>query len=126
MNNITVSCGEIESAVGFVYVILSVILKKANNPDCDQSWYSEDGRLLADPSDPQTLMYPVISVSSDRLTTSYCVDELLHEIRCHALGFRLKTVFRVRNETDPNSGSTQTPNSHHLWWLLAFVSLFLS
>ncbi|XDV11296.1 hypothetical protein PO909_000267 [Leuciscus waleckii] len=85
MSNISVCCGEIESAVGFVYVILHVILNHTLNEDCEQSWYSEDRRLIADPSDPETLSDPVISVSSDRLVTSRCVN-VLHEILCDASG----------------------------------------
>ncbi|CAM4269815.1 unnamed protein product [Leuciscus chuanchicus] len=106
MSNISVCCGEIESAVGFVYVILHVILNHTLNEDCEQSWYSEDRRLIADPSDPETLSDPVISVSSDRLVTSRCVN-VLHEILCDASGSHhsLKTMFRVRNET------AATPNS---------------
>ncbi|KAK2917149.1 hypothetical protein Q8A67_001523 [Cirrhinus molitorella] len=41
----------------------------------------QDNRLLADPA-TQKLMDPVISVSSDRLLTSRCVDELRHQIHC--------------------------------------------
>ncbi|XDV11338.1 hypothetical protein PO909_000304, partial [Leuciscus waleckii] len=78
MSNISVCCGEIESAVGFVCVILPVKLNHTLNEDCEQSWYSEDGRLIADPSDPHRLIDPVISVSSDRLVTSRCVN-VLHE-----------------------------------------------
>ncbi|XDV11318.1 hypothetical protein PO909_000286 [Leuciscus waleckii] len=66
MSNISVCCGEIESAVGFVCVILHVILNHTLNEDCEQSWLSEDRRLIADPSDPHRLSDPVISVSSDR------------------------------------------------------------
>ncbi len=36
---------------------------------------------MAEPSDPQKLIDPVVSVSSDRLVTSRCVN-LIHEIIC--------------------------------------------
>ncbi|XP_042577215.1 uncharacterized protein LOC109070911 [Cyprinus carpio] len=124
MYNITVSCAEIQTPVGFVYVILSVIMNHINNPDCDQSWYLQDGRLIADPSDPQTLIDPVISVSSDRLVTSRCVN-LTHEIICHSVGFRYETIFRVFNGTDSFSGSTQTPESHQWWWISALIFIVL-
>ncbi|XP_067236833.1 uncharacterized protein [Chanodichthys erythropterus] len=169
MHNISVSCGEIESAVGFVFVILPVILNQTlNDPDCEQSWYTEhwnmntinktcgeiqteegfeyrllsnilnqtsddceqswyskDGRLLADPSDPHKLMYPVTSVKSDRLVTSYCVDELHHEIQCHFKRITHETVFRVFNDTDSSSGSTQTPDSHQFWWISALFFIMI-
>ncbi len=120
MDIINVSCAEIQTPAGFLYVILPVILNQADNPDCDQSWLSEVsvfsvlklyhyslsvthththththdpllfylfrmGRLIADPSDPQKLIDPVISVSSDRLVTSHCVN-LNHEIICDSAG----------------------------------------
>ncbi|XP_067218409.1 uncharacterized protein [Chanodichthys erythropterus] len=133
MHNISVSCGEIESAVGFVFVILPVILNQTlNDPDCEQSWYTEDGHLLADPSDPHKLMYPVTSVSSDRLVTSYCVDELHHEIQCHSKGITHETMFRMRNETaaTPNSDvldevTLSLQLSDQLWWISVLLIFFL-
>ncbi|XP_048041952.1 uncharacterized protein LOC125265634 isoform X2 [Megalobrama amblycephala] len=113
MDIINMTCGEIQSSVGFVFVILPVILNQTlNDPDCEQSWYTEDKRLIADPSDPHKLMYPVTSVSSDRLVTSDCVN-LIHEIICDSADghhYSHETVFRVRNETD-SSGPTPTPGS---------------
>ncbi|RXN38614.1 hypothetical protein ROHU_000965 [Labeo rohita] len=41
MDIINITCGEIQSSVGFLYVILPVILNHTNNPDCEQSWHSE-------------------------------------------------------------------------------------
>ncbi|KAL1279283.1 hypothetical protein QQF64_025956 [Cirrhinus molitorella] len=120
MYNITVSCAEIYAAVGFQYVILSLILNQTDNPDCDQSWYSWDKRLIADPANPQKLLDPVISVSSDRLVTSHCVDELHHEIICHSDGLKHETMFRAFNGTDSIIGLT--PKSKKLWW---FSVLFI-
>ncbi|KAF4116551.1 hypothetical protein G5714_004040 [Onychostoma macrolepis] len=106
MYNITVSCSEINTPAGFVYVILPVLLNQTDNPDCDQSWYSQDKRLIADPSDPQKLIAHVISVSSDRLVTSHCVNELHHEIICHSDG-RLMTPSEDRlNLQNHISGSS--------------------
>ncbi|KTF93306.1 hypothetical protein cypCar_00035848 [Cyprinus carpio] len=124
MDIINVSCSEIQTPVGFVYVILSVIMNHINNPDCDQSWYLQDNRLIADPSDPQKLIDPVISVSSDRLVTSRCVN-LIHEIICHSVGLKYQTAFRVFNDTDSFSGSTQTPESHQWWWISAPIFIVL-
>ncbi|KAK2917167.1 hypothetical protein Q8A67_001541 [Cirrhinus molitorella] len=101
---ISVLCAEIRRTVGFLYE------NHTNNPDCDQSWYSEN-RLIADPSHPQILIDPAISVSSDRLVTSRCVN-LIHKIICHSADgtpFRLEIEFRVRNET------AVTPNSDDLY-----------
>ncbi|RXN32346.1 hypothetical protein ROHU_016246 [Labeo rohita] len=123
MYNINMTCGEIESAGGFEHRVHADLLNHTNNPDCDQSWYSQDGRLIADPSDPQKLIDPVISVSSDRLVTSYCVDELHHEIICHSDELRYDTTFRAFN--DSISGSTQTAESNHFWWLLAVFIIAL-
>ncbi|RXN31861.1 hypothetical protein ROHU_004737 [Labeo rohita] len=117
MYNINMTCGEIQTDGRFKYRLHPDLLNHTNNPDCDQSWYSQDGRLIADPSDPQKLIDPVISVSSDRLVTSYCVDELHHEIICHSDGLRYDTTFRAFN--DSSSGSTQTPVSNQLWWISA-------
>ncbi|XP_051745500.1 uncharacterized protein LOC127510041 isoform X6 [Ctenopharyngodon idella] len=126
MSNISVSCGQIQSSVGFVYVILPVILNQTlSDPDCEQSWYTEDGRLIADPSDPHKLMYPVTSVSSDRLVTSDCVN-LNHGIICDGSRFRMETMFRVFNDTDFSSGSTQTPDSHQFWWISVLVIFLLA
>ncbi len=41
--------------------------------------------MIADPSDPLRLINPVISVSSDHLVTSHCVN-LNHEIICDSDG----------------------------------------
>ncbi|RXN17067.1 hypothetical protein ROHU_008154 [Labeo rohita] len=38
---INVTCAEIQSAVGFLYVIQSVVLNQTLNADCEQSWYSQ-------------------------------------------------------------------------------------
>ncbi|ROL46211.1 hypothetical protein DPX16_0325 [Anabarilius grahami] len=84
MKNVSKTCGEIQTDGGFEYRLQA--LNPTLSGDCEHSWYSEDRRLLADPSDPHKLMYPVTSVSSDRLVTSYCVDELHHEIQCHFKG----------------------------------------
>ncbi|XP_051741650.1 uncharacterized protein LOC127508091 isoform X2 [Ctenopharyngodon idella] len=131
--SINMTCGEIQTTVGFMYKILPVILNHTlNDPDCEQSWYTKDGRLLADPSDPHKRMYPVISVSSECLVTSHCVDQLHHEIQCHSKGITHETVFRVRNETaaTPNSDVLDevTPSlqlSDHLWWISVLVIIFL-
>lgn len=128
MNNVTVSCAEIQTPVGFVYVILSVLLNHTDDPDCEHWWYSQDRRLIADPSDPQRLIYPVISVSSDRLVTSQCVN-LNHEIICDSADgshFRLETVFRVRNETAVTPDSV-TPDLKHSdqWWLFALFFIII-
>ncbi|XDV11299.1 hypothetical protein PO909_000270 [Leuciscus waleckii] len=86
MNGLNKTCAEIQTDGGFEYRLQSNILNQTNIPDCDQSWYSEDGRVIADPSYPEKLMDPGISVSSDRLVTSRCVEELRHEIQCHSSG----------------------------------------
>ncbi|XP_048055735.1 uncharacterized protein LOC125273938 [Megalobrama amblycephala] len=130
--DISVSCGEIQTAGGFEYRLQSNLLNRTLNGDCEQSWYSEDGRLLADPSYPHTLMYPATSVSSDRLVTSHCV-KLNHEIICDETKLRLDIMFRVRNETavTPNSDVLDevTPSlqlSDQLWWLFAlFIIIFI-
>ncbi|KAI2646370.1 ATP synthase gamma chain [Labeo rohita] len=117
MDIINITCGEIQTPVGFLYVILPVLLNHTNNPNCEQSWHSEDERLIVDPSDPQRKIDPVISVSSDRLVTSHCVN-LKHEIRCDSTdGFHFShvTAFRVRNQT------AATPNSDQLWLLAVFI-----
>ncbi|RXN13063.1 hypothetical protein ROHU_029195 [Labeo rohita] len=121
MPNVTLKCGEIQIDGGFEYRLLSDYLNQTNNPDCEQSWYLQDGRLIADPSDPQKLIYPVISVSSDHLVTSHCVN-LNHEIICDSTDesqYIREIMFRVRNE------STMTPNSDHFWWLLAVFIIAL-
>ncbi|KAK2907324.1 hypothetical protein Q8A67_006309 [Cirrhinus molitorella] len=90
-NIMNVTCAEIQSAVGFLYVIHSVILNQSLSADCEQGWYSQDRRLIADPSKPQTLIDPATSVSSDHLSTSSCVN-LNHEIICDSVPYR--TLFR--------------------------------
>ncbi|KAL1279396.1 hypothetical protein QQF64_026069 [Cirrhinus molitorella] len=99
--------------------------------DCEPLWFSQDNRLLADPA-TQKLMDPVISVSSDRLLTSRCVDELRHQIHCDTSAFTLDTIFRVRNETavTPNSDDLNevTPDlqrSDQLWWISVLIFIFL-
>ncbi|KAF4116560.1 hypothetical protein G5714_004049 [Onychostoma macrolepis] len=119
MYNINMTCGEIETE----YRLHADLLNQTDNPDCDQSWYSQDKRLIADPSDPQKLIAPVISVSSDRLVTSHCVNELHHEIICHSDGFRFDTMFRAFN--DSVRGSTQSPESHQLWWISVLIFIVL-
>ncbi|CAM4271952.1 unnamed protein product [Leuciscus chuanchicus] len=92
MSNISVCCGEIESAVGFVCVILHVILNHTLNED----------------------------FSSDRLVTSRCVN-VLHEILCDASGSHhsLKTMFRDIYKTNYISCLTTTETPESLWWLFA-------
>ncbi|KAL1279287.1 hypothetical protein QQF64_025960 [Cirrhinus molitorella] len=107
MNNVTVTCGEIQTDGGFEFKLPSDLLNQTLSVDCEQSWYLQDGHLIADPSDPQTLIDPVMTVKSDRLVTSYCVN-LKHEIICDStdgLHFSREIMFRVRNET------AATPNS---------------
>ncbi|KAL1279295.1 hypothetical protein QQF64_025968 [Cirrhinus molitorella] len=111
MDIVNITCAEIQTAVGFVYVILPVIMNHTNNPDCEQSWCLEDWHLVADPSDPQRLIDPVISVSSDRVVTSLCVN-LNYQIICDSADeshFSHEIKFRVRNEpaVTPNSGEFQ-------------------
>ncbi|KAK9978924.1 hypothetical protein ABG768_020660 [Culter alburnus] len=124
--DISVSCGEIQTDEGFEYRLQSNLLNQTVNGDCDQSWYSEGGRVLADPSDPHKLMYPVTSVSSDRLVTSDCVN-LNHEIICDESRLTFEIMFRVFNDTDSSGGSAKTPNSHQFWWIsvLFFIMVVL-
>ncbi|KAL1279286.1 hypothetical protein QQF64_025959 [Cirrhinus molitorella] len=107
MYNITVACGEIQTDGGFEFKLPSDLLNQTLNPDCDQSWYLQDGHLIADPSDPQKLIDPAAAVKSDRLFTSHCVN-LKHEIICDSTNrfhFSYVTAFKVRNE------AAGTPNS---------------
>ncbi|RXN32340.1 hypothetical protein ROHU_016240 [Labeo rohita] len=41
MDIINITCAEIQTPVGFLYVILPVLINQTNNPDCEQSWFSE-------------------------------------------------------------------------------------
>ncbi|XP_016114677.1 uncharacterized protein [Sinocyclocheilus grahami] len=100
--------------------------------DCEPLWYSQDGRLIAHPANPLKLIAPVISVSSDRLVTSHCVNELRHRIYCDASGFSLDTIFRARNETaatpDSEVLNEVTPDLQHsdqLWWISALLIVIL-
>ncbi|XP_051745504.1 uncharacterized protein LOC127510041 isoform X10 [Ctenopharyngodon idella] len=124
MKNVSKTCGEIQTDDGFEYRLQA--LNQTLSGDCEHSWYSEDGRLLADPSNPHRLMYPVTSVSSDRLVTSYCVDELRYEIQCHSKRITHETMFRVFNDTNSSGGSTQTPDSHQFWWISVLVIFLLA
>ncbi|KAL1279568.1 hypothetical protein QQF64_026241 [Cirrhinus molitorella] len=123
--SVNVTCAEIQMADGFEYRLPADRFTHFHQSgDCEPLWYSQDNRLIADPSDPQKLVDPVISVSSDHLVMSRCVDELHHGIHCDISGFRLDTIFRVRNE------SAATPNSDLIfeqwWWLVAlFIILIL-
>ncbi|RXN38615.1 hypothetical protein ROHU_000966 [Labeo rohita] len=102
-NEVSLQHSEIQTPVGFLYLILPVILNHISNPDCEQSWYLQDGRLIADPSDPQRMIDPVISVSSDRLFTSRCVN-LNHQI-----------ILRNQTAVTPNSDlqNAVTPDLQH-------------
>ncbi|XP_050960813.1 uncharacterized protein LOC127162064 isoform X2 [Labeo rohita] len=132
MDIINVLCAEIQTPVGFLYVILPVILNQSLSVDCEQSWYLQDGRLIADPSDPQRMIDPATAVKSDRLFTSYCVN-LNHQIICDSTThFSREIMFRVRNQTavTPNSDVVNevTPDrqhSDHFWWLLAVFIIVL-
>ncbi|KAK2917162.1 hypothetical protein Q8A67_001536 [Cirrhinus molitorella] len=134
--NISVNCADIQTPVGFEYKVPPDRLNYSSYPDCKQSWYLQDGGLIADPSYPQILVDPAVSVSSVRLVTSRCVN-LIHQIICHSADgtpFRHKIMFKVRNETavTPNSGdlNTVTPDgktSDEFWrhWDVLFVLLLL-
>ncbi|RXN32339.1 hypothetical protein ROHU_003879 [Labeo rohita] len=41
MDIINITCGEIQTPVGFLYVILPVLINQTNNPDCKQSGLSQ-------------------------------------------------------------------------------------
>ncbi|KAK2917159.1 hypothetical protein Q8A67_001533 [Cirrhinus molitorella] len=105
--SMNVTCAEIQISDGFEYRVPADRFTLFQQFDCESLWFSQDNRLLADPVS-QKLMDPVISVSSDRLLTSRCVDELRHQIHCDTSAFTLDTIFRVRNGTavTPNSGSS--------------------
>ncbi|XP_050960299.1 uncharacterized protein LOC127161613 isoform X1 [Labeo rohita] len=128
MYNISVTCGEIQTDGGFEFNLPSDSLNQTLNPDCEQSWHSEDGRLIAVPSDPQRMIDPVISVSSDRLITSHCVN-LKHEIICDSTGspFSREIMFRVRNETavTPNSDDLNEVTLQHSDQSLLILAVFL-
>ncbi|RXN32342.1 hypothetical protein ROHU_016242 [Labeo rohita] len=129
---VNITCAEIQTPVGFLYLILPLVLNHTNNPDCEQGWFSEDKFKIADPSDPQTLIDPAMAIKSDCLFTSRCVN-LDHEIICDSTGahFSHVTAYRVRNQTaaTPNSDLHQvTPDlqhSDHFWWLLAVFIIAL-
>ncbi|XP_077061819.1 uncharacterized protein LOC143714479 [Siphateles boraxobius] len=132
MNNITVTRGDIHTSLGFLYVVSFNAVNYTLNADCEQSWFSEYGLKIADPSTPETLMDPVISVSSDRLVTSRCVN-LNHEIICDSaksLHYSHVSMFRVMNETaaTPDVSNEVTPSlqlSDQFWWLFAlFIVIF--
>ncbi|KAL0199283.1 hypothetical protein M9458_007823, partial [Cirrhinus mrigala] len=85
-SSVNVTCAEIQISDGFEFRVPADRFTHFHQSDCEQLWYSQDGRLIALPENPHRLIDPVISVSSDRLVTSRCVDELHHEIRCDASG----------------------------------------
>ncbi|XP_039522084.1 uncharacterized protein LOC120475449 [Pimephales promelas] len=132
MNNITVTCGDIHTSLGFLYVVSFAVVSQSLD-DCEQSWFSEYGLKIADPSVPETLIDPVISVSTDRLVTSRCVN-LNHEIICDSaksLHYSHVSMFRVRNETaaTPDVPNEVTPSLllSEYWWLfiIIFIILFI-
>ncbi|KAK9978919.1 hypothetical protein ABG768_020655 [Culter alburnus] len=86
MDIMNVTCAEIRTEDGFEFRVSSDRFTQFSEFECEQLWYSKDDRLMADPSNPHRLIDPVISASSDRLVTSYCVDELRHEIYCYTSG----------------------------------------
>ncbi|KAL1252285.1 hypothetical protein QQF64_020081 [Cirrhinus molitorella] len=131
MSNITVKCAEIQTDAGFEFKLPSDLLNRTLNPDCEQSWFSEDGFKIADASDPQRLIHPATAVKSDRLFASHCVN-LNHEIICDSTEshFRREIMFRVRNETaaTPNSdvlNEAFLQDSDQLWWFLAVFIIVL-
>ncbi|XP_042610671.1 uncharacterized protein LOC122144090 isoform X1 [Cyprinus carpio] len=124
-SSVNVTCAEIQITDGFEFRVTADRFTHLHQSDCESLWYSQDDILIADPSDPQKLIDPVISVSSDRLVTSHCVNELRHEILCDSSGFRLDTIFRARNETAVTPNSV-TPDLQHSGKLLRFcVSIFI-
>ncbi|KAF4116564.1 hypothetical protein G5714_004053 [Onychostoma macrolepis] len=80
------------------------------------------------------LIAPVISVSSDRLVTSHCVN-LSHEIICDSAdgsNFSRETIFRARNQTavtpNPDVLNEVTPDlqlSDQWWWISALIVIVL-
>ncbi|KAK2917168.1 hypothetical protein Q8A67_001542 [Cirrhinus molitorella] len=120
--SVNVTCAEIQISDGFEYRVNADRFTLLQQFGCEPLWFSQDNRLLADPA-TQKLMDPVISVSSDRLLTSRCVDELRHQIHCDTSAFTLDTIFRVRNETETNS---VTPDlQDQLWWISVLIFIFL-
>ncbi|KAF4114289.1 hypothetical protein G5714_004512 [Onychostoma macrolepis] len=117
-SSVNVTCAEIQSTDGFEFRVPADRFTHFQQSDGEPLWYSQDHRLIADPSDPQKRIAPVISVSSDRLVTSHCVDELHHEIYCTTSGFSLETIFR-----DDLNESLQL--SDQLWWISALIFIVL-
>ncbi|XP_042610672.1 uncharacterized protein LOC122144090 isoform X2 [Cyprinus carpio] len=122
-SSVNVTCAEIQITDGFEFRVTADRFTHLHQSDCESLWYSQDDILIADPSDPQKLIDPVISVSSDRLVTSHCVNELRHEILCDSSGFRLDTIFRARNETavTPNSVTPDLQHSDQWWWIYVLL-----
>ncbi|KAF4116585.1 hypothetical protein G5714_004074 [Onychostoma macrolepis] len=127
-SSVNVTCSEIQITDGFEFRVPADRFIHVHQSDCEPLWYSQDDRLIADPSDPQKLIDPVISVSSDRLVTSHCVNELRHEIHCTTSGFRLETIFRARNQTaatpNPDVLNEVTPDLQlpdQWWWISALI-----
>ncbi|RXN15817.1 hypothetical protein ROHU_008640 [Labeo rohita] len=117
-SSVNVTCAEIQITDGFEFRIPADRFTLFHQSDCEQLWYSQDDHLIADPVNPQALIDPVISVSSDRLVTSHCV--------------KLDTIFRVRNETaatpNPEVLNEVTPDLQHSdqwWWISALIVVFL-
>ncbi|KAI2666827.1 NAD kinase [Labeo rohita] len=100
-SSVNVTCAEIQISDGFEFRVPADRFTHFHQSDCEQLWYSQDGRLMALPENPHRLIDPVISVTSDRLVTSRCVDELL------------------RNQT------AVTPNSDQWWCLFALFIIIL-
>ncbi|XP_050960805.1 uncharacterized protein LOC127162064 isoform X1 [Labeo rohita] len=131
-SSVNVTCAEIQISDGFEFRVPADRFTHFHQSDCEQLWYSQDGRLIADPSDPQRMIDPATAVKSDRLFTSYCVN-LNHQIICDSTThFSREIMFRVRNQTavTPNSDVVNevTPDrqhSDHFWWLLAVFIIVL-
>ncbi|KAL0199275.1 hypothetical protein M9458_007815, partial [Cirrhinus mrigala] len=97
-SSVNVTCSEIQISDGFEFrvpadrfthfhhVFLSSNTTIIHHQTHNNALFDQDGRLIALPENPHRLIDPVISVSSDRLVTSRCVDELRHEIRCDTSG----------------------------------------
>ncbi|XP_051988759.1 uncharacterized protein LOC127648220 [Xyrauchen texanus] len=128
IENINVTCGQIETAVGFVYMVSSVILNQTQNPDCDQSWYSQDGVVIAVPS-YNRWEDPVTNVRSDRIITDHCVQKLLHEIDCPASGLTHRTTYRVWNETtealNTELNETTVTPTDQLFWIFGVLPVLV-
>ncbi|KAL6461051.1 hypothetical protein MHYP_G00310170 [Metynnis hypsauchen] len=131
-HTICLRCEEICSHGCCIYPVPEEARRHQWNKDCEQEWFTKDGRLLVDgsPSASNSTLSPlVLAVSPANLTVLYCINGLQYKMTCHGSKYQCQATYTVQNTTSKSPSNFATSDtsirttSSGLLWLLLFLHL---